>query len=990
MRKFKAANNLSLWLVMITWGMLIIVPYFCLRVAADYFLKNQLRQNIIAIEPALYSEMTQFSQDLDEKTMLKHLLQKFDQKAGFIDHSQLVSLEEQRKFRKVPAIKLKKQLEETLGFPVLALMTYSADTQNVDAITNENLPHKIGFSSKAMLKRMFAILNRQKDCGLFFAKDYKPAFPAKTDLKDKRTRETYTTSLLQMMFGTIYDPILREREIFETAASKAGKTGNIFFYRGKAVAKDGVKLYNLGGYLAVIRLQDIPERKIFSFALKRNLDARLERRFGHVAKVLKFPDSFQNLGVNRFYWENDRYCLRTILPQIPMVRRIQKGTILPVDFTDFTGRTAVIETSIKIEKLKHPWHQHLDYFHLLLKFFLLLGTLVFIYVFIFRFNFRASISFKLSLTSFLVCIVPILSLYLVNSVYQDYSKNVFVENLKNHLQTRSVLLQRSINEEFDNYSQRTIKLARFLKDKLKMDRQSILQLLQSWSRENSANGVIFQNFDDRALAYYDTQVYNNDETMGVWKLKMIFFNSLIEFLFTSPKVTDNPDSYSAILTDGSNNSESIHEALINRGRLQSVSRLNTDSRLSGCLIQEENAGINQPTAFLAVDYSVEKILDDLFSRELSKLNFKERFSGFGVDMALFKKANGDFKVVPGCYSPDLNIDDTRQAVSRFSQTSGESFFKRSRAGRESFIFIFNSANFPYALFIEAVLIDSQQSGFFTIGLWLYPIIVIILGILLANLFFVAPGEEFSLIMNQIAEGNLEARMELKTGDEFERLGTAVNLMTKSLVEKEHLEKYVSADLINEINRHTEAEMLPGGEKVGATVVFSSFKTLQKATEELTPEEIVEQIDIFLGICNSICANNHGVIDKIIGNTMMMVFRGKFDGDSHAIRACNAAAQIHQAMLANDFFACRCFTGISSGTVVSGRIGSKTGKLDYTVIGDTVNMAARLKALAEIPGSSAIIVSQSAAERVRGRFQLTELEPVEIKGKQGKHRTWAIG
>jgi class 3 adenylate cyclase len=990
MLELKAKSNVSGWLIVLNWFLLVLLPVLCFKVGSEWYFSGQFLENKARFEPVLYSEIQNFSRDLDEKVMLGEKFSQFDSDQGFIDYQVLPEPVQMKYFTRLDASVLRKQLEETLGFPVLSMICHSVDTQNIDFSLNEKIEHSVKLSSRTMLKRMFSIFNRQPFCRTVFPDKYRPAFSREVDIDDSKIRENYGSGLLQVVFATIFKPSLKEREVYETCSSRIGRTGNLLFYYGQARIRSKTGNYNLGGYIAAVRLQDIPESKIVEFATKRSLNSDVSRRTGFLSRALPFPDDFSAMNLNGFIQENDRYALRAILPQVAMVRRIQRGTILPMDFSGFTKRTSVIEVAVANSRLQHPWQKYSRTFEFILKFYILLGTFFFVYVYLYSFNFRASISFKLSIASFFVCLIPVISLYMLNSLYKYHKHNIFIEDLKAHLEAKNSLIQRSIDEKFEQYGQRTFELAQYIETAGGFSPDQLKEKFPDWCWQNNADGIIFQNFNERKISFTNVDLEQNENSKQAWNLIQVLLSSLVEFLFTSPMVTDNPQRYSSLLTEGANNAESVHRYLVDRGRLQIISRVFSDNRLSGCLIQKEFNEQKKPFAFVAVIYSAKKILEEYFKEGLSGFQFHEDFGRFSLDTALFIKDEKKIRLIEECCSKEFSVPGIRKDIFQFREVEGKTFFRRKENGKEAFYLIASVNLAPYIVMIRGTFSRDEQTGLFDFGLGIYPLIVIALTILLANLFFVAPGQEFSMLMNEIAEGRLETKIKLTTGDEFEQLSSDVNIMTRSLVEKEQLEKFVSPDLINEINRHTEAEMLPGGEKVGATVVFSSFKASQMDVDELNPEDIVEQIDIFLGICNSICANNHGVIDKIIGNTMMMVFRGKFEGYSHAVRACHAATQIHQAMLANEFFACRCFTGISTGNVVSGRIGSKTGKLDYTVIGDTVNMAARLKALAEKQSSSAIIVSQSSADRISGSFHLVELEPVEIKGKQGKHRTWAIG
>ncbi|MBU1109648.1 MAG: adenylate/guanylate cyclase domain-containing protein [Candidatus Riflebacteria bacterium] len=158
----------------------------------------------------------------------------------------------------------------------------------------------------------------------------------------------------------------------------------------------------------------------------------------------------------------------------------------------------------------------------------------------------------------------------------------------------------------------------------------------------------------------------------------------------------------------------------------------------------------------------------------------------------------------------------------------------------------------------------------------------------------------------------------------------------------------------------------------------------------SPGNIVELINLFLDVSHAICTQNGGVIDKIIGNTLMMFFRGSLSGDNHQLKACNTALQIMAAFA--DEGSSRKFLfsgGMSSGNLVSGKIGSRTGKLDYTVIGDAANMAARLKSHAEHLEIPAVICSDSLTS-LRSDLMIIKPEAeIRIKGKIDRCRIYRL-
>ncbi|MFZ5952977.1 MAG: adenylate/guanylate cyclase domain-containing protein [Candidatus Rifleibacteriota bacterium] len=988
MKIIEAKTRINGLILIAIWILLVLLPFVAIRKGIKIFFEIFYKQNLQRADNILYSELANFSSDLDERVFLEEKLAEFLRKNRFQTFNKITS-ENLQNFSRLTAEQLRKDLEKHLGFPVLAVFSHSIDTQNVQIDINRQLPHELRTVSSLMARRFFSIMNGQADCVTFNPQGYKPAFSDAASLKDETVRKNYTDNFIQLAFGTVFPIKIQRDNLYEILAGKTGKTGNIFLFYGAADCFEKNQKMNLGGFFAAIRLQDIPEKQIRNFACSRNIQAGVRRRIGYIKKSLPFPESFKNLEIEKFYNFPDRYARMAVFPQIAMVRTIQRGTILPVDFSDFAGRTLVMEVSLSQEKLKHFGESNKIVIDMILRLFLLIGSALMVYLWLFPFNLKASLISKMALISILICLIPVISLYLMNTAQYVLRQTVNLESVKKFMGSRSALIQRKINEEIDKYRYKSSALAEIIKRQDSYSDNHLEKLFYEWAEKNCANAMIFQKFDQKLIRLIIPALQEDVDFLKVWDLKKVFFTSLIEFLFSSPLISDDPGERSAFLTEGTNNSESIHESLVSDGELLSISRVSPDSRLSGVFLRKASGEAQVPYAFLSVDYSIEKILHEAFKNRFKNFSFSDNYSKYRVSSALVMKKNGKFEVIENCKAQEFDKSEIEKILAGLGKVEKNQFLIRNRAGIRELVLVSFAPNLPCVSVVKAVSGENKSYDLVDVSIWIYPFIIIVLALLSANIFFVRPALEFSDGLLKISEGHLDYRLQLATGDEFEDLSISLNAMTRSLLEKQEMEKFVSPELIRELNENTVAEMLPGGEKVHASILFSTFKVEKVHRSGFSAEETVEQIDLFLTVCDSICVNNHGVIDKIIGSTIMMVFRRDHEGESHAVRACNAAVQIHEAMRQNRVFSCRCCSGISSGTVVSGKIGSKTGKLDYTVIGDTVNMAARLKALAEETKGSSILVSESCANLLQHRFSMVERDPVKIKGKQGSHRTWSI-
>ncbi len=174
---------------------------------------------------------------------------------------------------------------------------------------------------------------------------------------------------------------------------------------------------------------------------------------------------------------------------------------------------------------------------------------------------------------------------------------------------------------------------------------------------------------------------------------------------------------------------------------------------------------------------------------------------------------------------------------------------------------------------------------------------------------------------------------------------------------------------------------PGGQQMEISVLFADIRGFTTISEQLPPSEVVEVLNQYLDSMEEEVFKQGGTLDKYTGDGMMVIFGAPLEQSDHAERAVRTALGMQQA--ATKVSRQRGGTqqlvygiGIATGPAVVGHIGSKR-RLDYTAIGDTVNLAARLEGKAP-PGT--ILVNQAAFEAIQDIAVVDALKPMMVKGK----------
>jgi adenylate cyclase len=203
--------------------------------------------------------------------------------------------------------------------------------------------------------------------------------------------------------------------------------------------------------------------------------------------------------------------------------------------------------------------------------------------------------------------------------------------------------------------------------------------------------------------------------------------------------------------------------------------------------------------------------------------------------------------------------------------------------------------------------------------------------------------------------------------------------------KRVLNRYLSPSVVDEVLIHPDDFEL-GGKELEATVFFSDIKNFTGLSEKMSPKELVENLNEYFTLACDLVLAHGGMLDKYIGDAIMAVFGAPLQSDKHALNACLAALEVQDQLKKyysvsdkrkGPVFETR--IGLNSGKMVIGNIGSLK-RLDYTAIGDSVNLASRLEGVNKEFGTK-IIISESTFEQVRDFIEARELDLIRVKGKQ---------
>lgn len=260
-----------------------------------------------------------------------------------------------------------------------------------------------------------------------------------------------------------------------------------------------------------------------------------------------------------------------------------------------------------------------------------------------------------------------------------------------------------------------------------------------------------------------------------------------------------------------------------------------------------------------------------------------------------------------------------------------------------------------------------------------------------------PIHDLLTAASAISAGDLNYRIQERRNDEIGLLINAYNSMAHGLLEKGQVEKVLSRFVSPSVARKMMADLDKvslGGREVQGSVIFADIVGFTRLSESMTPDAVAEMLNGYFDAISMAATFYRGTIDKYMGDCAMIVFGVPEDDPEHEFHAMCCGVMIQRLVRRlNLYRASRGLTtvefriGINAGTMLAGNLGSRD-RMQYTVVGDAVNLASRLSNMA---GAGEVIVPQVLAihDNIRSRVRARQSGAMRVRGKSEPIMTYVI-
>ncbi len=248
---------------------------------------------------------------------------------------------------------------------------------------------------------------------------------------------------------------------------------------------------------------------------------------------------------------------------------------------------------------------------------------------------------------------------------------------------------------------------------------------------------------------------------------------------------------------------------------------------------------------------------------------------------------------------------------------------------------------------------------------------------------------------KIKEGHYNVNIAATTNDEIGELTDSFVEMGIGLEEREKMKdafgKFVNKEIAEQV---LKGDVRLGGERKDVVVFFSDIRSFTAISERMEPEQVVEFLNEYMTRMVDCINDTNGVVDKFIGDAIMAIWGAPVSTGNDIENAVNAALAMRNELILfnegrgqenNPVIKIGC--GINTGPVLAGQIGSSE-RMEYTVIGDTVNLASRIEALNK-PFGTDILITEDTYNYVNEIYRVEPMQKIRVKGKEEPQQIYAV-
>lgn len=339
----------------------------------------------------------------------------------------------------------------------------------------------------------------------------------------------------------------------------------------------------------------------------------------------------------------------------------------------------------------------------------------------------------------------------------------------------------------------------------------------------------------------------------------------------------------------------------------------------------------------------------------------------------------------------LREKDLIEATRKLDQTEKEiSWIAKDHNGIISIFAVRVMAELPFIIVSKCLIstLAINEQLFRVAGLLLIPYAILLLAVLSSLL-----AEIFLKPINLLIDGSYQLEqgrfpvIDFRSQNELGTLVEHFNTMSEGMKQRQRLQRFVSEEVSDSISREAITMHESEGRLVYRAIAFIHIRNFAGMCEKIEPEAAISLLNRYFSVFEPCLKQGCGQIEKYIGDAIMVSFSPENCNDSPAIAACAATLSclaalpgLNHQLSAAGLPEIRVGIGIAAGSVIRGKIGARQSRKDFTLIGDPVNLAARLEANSHFDRKSHILLDNETANSVKAVFSIRLHGNVSIKGK----------